>query len=155
MKTGSTPVSHAALLHPVTLVALALWAINDHLLQGWGPAVLTGKLSGVAGLVVCPTVLFGILEWCAPGPVERHRRAVLAVSCAAIGLLVLGLELWRPVEIVYQHVVGGAQFAARSLLAWLAGAPAPRFALARTTADLTDLLTLPALAWPWWLGARR
>jgi hypothetical protein len=142
------------LLHPVTLVALALWAINDHLLQGWGPAALTGKLSGVAGIVVCPTVLFGILEWCAPGLVRRHQRAALAISCWAIGALVLGLEVSRPVELAYQHVVGSAQFAARCLLAWIAGGTAPDYTLARTTADVTDVLTLPALALPWWLGAR-
>jgi len=154
MKPTGLACSSAALLHPITLVALALWAINDHLLQGWGPGVLTGKLSGVAGLVVCPTVLFGILEWCAPRLVRRHRRAALAVSCAVPGLLVVGLELSAPMDLVYRHALGGARFVAAGMTAWLSGGAAPAHVLARTTPDVTDLLTLPALALPWWLGAR-
>jgi len=155
MKLTRLPCSSAALLHPVTLLALALWAINDHLLQGWGPGVLTGKLSGVAGLVVCPTVLFGILEWCAPGAIRRHRRAALAASCAVLGLLVLGLELSGPVDLAYRQALGSAQFVAASVSAWLSGGAAPAYVLARTTPDVTDLLTLPALAVPWWLGFER
>jgi len=155
MKNRRLPCSSAALLHPITLLALALWAINDHLLKGWGPALLTGKLSDVAGLVVSPTVLFGILEWCAPGLLRRHRRVALAGCCAAVGALLVGLELSRSVEFAYQHALGSAQFVARSLLAWLSGGPAPAYLLVRTTPDVTDLLTLPALAVPAWLALRR
>ena len=154
MKTGSVPHSSVALLHPVTLIALALWAINDHVLKGWGPGVLTGKLSDVAGLMVSPTVLLGILEWCAPGLLRRHPRAVLAASCVLIGALLVGLELSRAVELAYQHVLGSAQFVARGLLAWLSGGATPAYMLVHTTPDATDLLTLPALAVPWWLGRR-
>jgi hypothetical protein len=155
MKNHGLPCASAALLHPITLLALALWAINDHLLKGWGPGLLTGKLSDVAGLVVSPTVLFGLLEWCAPGPVRRHRRAALACCCTAVGALLVGLELSRWVELAYQHALGSAQFVALRLLAWLSGGPAPAYLLVRTTADVTDLLTLPALVVPAWLGLRR
>lgn len=154
MKHDRLPLSSAALLHPVTLAALALWAVNDHLLKGWGPALLTGKLSDVAGLVVCPSVLLGILEWGAPGWLRRQPRAALAACCAAIGALLAGLELSPAVELAYQHTLGSAQFIARSLLAELSGGPAPRYLLVHTTPDLTDLLTLPALAVPAWLGMR-
>jgi hypothetical protein len=148
---SSLPCSSAALLHPVTLTALALWAINDHLLKGWAPALLAGKLSDLAGLAVCPTVLLGILEWCAPERVQRQWRTLLIVSCTVIGLLVAGLELSKPVQLAYQHALGGAQFLARSLLAWLCRVHAPAFVPVSTTPDLTDLLTLPALAIPCWL----
>lgn len=146
--------SSAALLHPITLTALGLWAINDHLLKGCGPALLTGKLSDVAGLAVCPTVLLGILEWCAPELVRRHWRILLLASCAAIGLLVVGLELSKPVQLAYRYALGAAWFVAADLLAWLRGAPAPVFTLVSTTPDVTDLLTLPALAIPCWLVCR-
>jgi hypothetical protein len=154
MKT-TLPCSSPALLHPVTLSALALWAVNDHLLKGWAPALLTGKLSDVAGLVVSPTVLLGILEWCAPTALRRHLDLALAASCGAIGLLLLGLELSKPIELAYQHALGSAQFMASNLGAWLSGDRAPTYVLVRTTPDVTDLLALPALAVPWWLVRSR
>lgn len=143
------------LLHPVTIGALALWAINDHLLKGWGPALLTGKLSDVTALIVCPAVLLGIVEWCNPNLVARSSRALLAASCAAIGLLLAGLELSPAVELAYQHTLASAQYAARYLAAMLMRERAPSYVLVRTTPDVTDLLTLPALAVPWWLLRRR
>ena len=152
MKTNLS-CSSAALLHPITLTALALWAINDHLLKGWGPPLLTGKLSDVTGLAVCPTVLLGIIEWCAPELVQRQWRTLLIASCTAIGLLVVGLELSEPVQLAYRYALGAARFVAATLLAWLGGVRAPVFALVSTTPDVTDLLTLPALAIPCWLVA--
>lgn len=143
-----------ALLHPVTLIALALWAVNDHMLKGWGPALLTGKLSDVTALAVCPTVLLGILEWWRPEWVARHLRTLLAASCAAIGLLLAGLELSPTVELFYQHALASAQYAARCLAAALTNERAPSYALVHTTPDITDLLTLPSLAVPWWLFQR-
>lgn len=148
---NSLSCSSRALLHPITLTALALWAINDHLLKGWGPALLTGKLSDVAGLAVCPTVLLGISEWCAPQLVQRQWRSLLIASCTVMGLLVVGLELSEPVQLAYRYALGGARFVASSLVAWLCGTRSPAFALVSTTPDVTDLLTLPALAIPCWL----
>jgi hypothetical protein len=148
-----TPLHYTApaLLHPVTLSALALWAINDHVLKGWGPALLTGKLSDVTALVVCPAVLLGILEWCKPELIARHLRAALAMSCAAIGLLLAGLELSPLVELAYQHALGTARYAVKSLAAALALEPFPQYLLVHTTPDVTDLYTLPALGVPCWL----
>jgi hypothetical protein len=143
-----------ALLHPVTLIALVLWPINDHVLKGWGPGLLTGKLSDVTALVVCPTVLLGIMEWSKPEWVERHLRALLAASCAAIGLLLAGLELSPTVELTYQHTLASAQYAARYIAAALMNEGAPSYVLVHTTPDVTDLLTLPSLAVPWCLLGR-
>lgn len=143
------PCTASALLHPITLTALALWALNDHALKGWGPALLTGKLSDVAALVVCPTVLLGSLEWCRPQLVRRHLRGVLAGCCALFAVFAIGLELSSWVELAYQHVLASAQYAARYLAAGLARRAAPDYVLVQTTADVTDLLALPALAIPW------
>jgi hypothetical protein len=148
------PRATPALLHPITLVALALWALNDHLLKGWGPAVLTGKLSDVAALVVCPIVLLGMVEWCAPRLVRQRLENTLAACCAAIGLLLIGLELSKSVELAYQHTLGSAQYAARSLAAAFSGHRMPVYVLVQTTPDVTDLFTLPMLAVPWWLVLR-
>jgi hypothetical protein len=148
-----TPLHYTApaLLHPVTLTALALWAINDHVLKGWGPALLTGKLSDVTALVVCPTVLLGILEWCRPSVLEQHLQPALLAACAAIGLLLAGLELSPLIELAYQHALGSAQFAVTSLAAALTHGRSPQYLLVHTTPDVTDLFTLPALGVPWWL----
>jgi hypothetical protein len=53
----------AGLAHPAWWLALALLALNDHVLKGAGllPAWLTGKLSDVAGLVVAPVLLAALL----------------------------------------------------------------------------------------------
>jgi hypothetical protein len=42
---------------PPTLLALALLALNDHVLKQAAPGVVTGKLSDVAGLVLAPALL--------------------------------------------------------------------------------------------------
>lgn len=149
--SASLPCTSGALLHPVTLVALLLWAANDHLLKGWAPAVLTGKLSDLAGLVVCPVVLLGSLEWWRPRAAQRHLGVAVAGSCASIGLLLIGLELSPPVQLAYRHAVGGAWWLAHQLRAWAVGGAAPAFVLASNTPDVTDLFTLPALAVPCWL----
>jgi len=149
---AALPRSSAALLHPVTLLALALWATNNHLLKGWGPAVVTGKLSDVAALVVGPLVLFGMAEWVSPRLVQQRPSTMLAACCAALGLLLLGLELSPAVELGYQHVIAGARFAAESLRSLWSSQPPPDYRLVPTTPDLTDLLSLPALGVAWWLA---
>src|SRR5687767_8419357 len=42
---------------PASLAALALLALNDHLLKAAAPGIVTGKLSDIAGLVVAPPLL--------------------------------------------------------------------------------------------------
>ena len=46
-----------ALGHPLSVAALVLLALNDHVLKQAWPGFVTGKLSDVAGLVVAPLVL--------------------------------------------------------------------------------------------------
>jgi hypothetical protein len=144
--------SAPALLHPATLAALALWALNDHVLKGWAPGLLTGKLSDVSGLVVGPTVLLGLVEWVAPQLVRERARAVLAACCLALGLLALGLELWTPVMLAYQHALSSVRWAVENLAGWSGGGRP--YALVQNTPDLSDLCCLPALAVPWWLVQR-
>jgi hypothetical protein len=149
---AALPRSSPALLHPLTLIALALWATNNHLLKGWGPAVLTGKLSDVAALVVGPLVLFGMAEWVRPRLVQQRPATLLAACCAALGLLLLGLEVSPAIELGYQHVIASARFFVESLRALLPSQPPPNYRLVPTTPDLTDLLSLPALGVAWWLA---
>ncbi|GAB1818627.1 hypothetical protein HerbRD11066_17910 [Herbidospora sp. RD11066] len=43
--------------HPLTVVALVVLVVNDHLLKYTWPGFVTGKLSDVAGLIVLPPLL--------------------------------------------------------------------------------------------------
>ncbi len=63
----------APLLHPVSLASMALLGLNDHVLKGLFPGLITGKLSDFAGLVFFPLVLEIAL---------RARPLSVAVTCA-------------------------------------------------------------------------
>jgi hypothetical protein len=56
-RTGWTPA--AALGHPLFAIALVVLVVNDHVLKGADalPAIVTGKLSDIAGAIVAPVVL--------------------------------------------------------------------------------------------------
>ncbi|WP_199565296.1 hypothetical protein [Spongiactinospora rosea] len=43
--------------HPVTVLAVVLLPLNDHLFKVWWPGPVSGKLSDVAGLIVVPPLL--------------------------------------------------------------------------------------------------
>jgi hypothetical protein len=45
------------LAHPVTLLALLVLVLNDHVWKARHPGLVTGKLSDVAGVVLTPAVL--------------------------------------------------------------------------------------------------
>ncbi|UQA57685.1 hypothetical protein [Polyangium aurulentum] len=111
-----------ALIHPLWLGALALLAINDHLLKGSGhlPGWLTGKLSDFAGLVVAPALLATLLRL-------SSRKALLAAHVAT-GAVFAAIKIFPD--------------AARAFEALTALTPFPW----EITVDPTDLAALPALA---------
>jgi hypothetical protein len=80
--------SLAALTHPISLAAIAVLLLNDHLLKHAVPSTLTGKLSDFAGLYFAPyvslAVVFAVLS------VRRRSwpgHAIAAATYCAIGLL--------------------------------------------------------------------
>lgn len=126
------------LAHPVTVVALGLLLVNDHLLKRAYPGWLTGKLSDVAWLVVAPP-LFATLVGATAAVLRRPvRPAVLA----AVAIAVVGGAF-----AVVKTTVGGAA-AASAVLSVVAG---PSVVLR----DPTDLIALPALAVVWAVGHPR
>lgn len=128
MSPDAPPPTDAAvawLAHPVTVLAVVLLGVNDHLLKLAYPGPLTGKLSDVAGLVVAPPVLATVA-------VLLARR--LPARTAAYGALLLtGLGF-----AIVKALPAGA--ATASAIWSLAGGPSV------IVADRTDLLALPALA---------
>jgi hypothetical protein len=129
-------------LHPATLAAVAVLAINDWLLKPrYGPSLVTGKLSDLAGLAFAPVVLsaaIGLVLHLAArlgAPVDPSlSRRRLALCIAATGAVFTLVKLDPTAARLLAH-----------LLSHL-GRPAAIYL------DPTDLLCLPALAIARWIG---
>ncbi|SCL19117.1 hypothetical protein GA0070624_1685 [Micromonospora rhizosphaerae] len=124
-------VALAWLGHPVTVLALVVLVLNDHVLKAAQPGWLTGKLSDVAGLVLAPPLVATLVALTVPRLPAR----------AAVGL---GLGL---VGVGFTVVKTSGYAAAAASAAWSA-VSGPSL----VRADRTDLLALPALAlagWSW------
>ena len=119
-----------ALLHPVWLGALAVLALNDHVLKGSGllPDLVTGKLSDVAGLMVAPALFATILR-------VRSRRA-WTMAHVAVGVVFAALQLSTIASAAWSALMETVAFG------WV------------TTMDPTDLLALPALLVSWHVFGR-
>jgi hypothetical protein len=73
------------LVHPLSLLALALLLVNDHLLRTLSPSTLTGKLGDFTWLFVSPLVVIAALALMLP---DRHRaRIVPVLSYGAVALI--------------------------------------------------------------------
>lgn len=138
---GRRALPAGELLDPVALGAVLLLLLNDWVLKGRAPGLLTGKLSDLAGLVAAPLIATAALDialWAAArlgAPVDFSlRRWKLLAAAAAIGVVFAAVKL--------------SPDAARSLeraasavgLAW------------RIAPDPSDLVCLPGLALALWLG---
>ena len=130
------PTTLGWLCHPVTLLALVVLVINDHVLKAAFPGLVTGKLSDVAGLVLAPPLVAVLLTLVVP---RLPARAAALVGLVAVGA---GFALVKS--------SGYAAEVASSAWTALAGPSLVR-------ADWTDLFALPALGLAWWAwtGARR
>jgi hypothetical protein len=151
MKPARSVVPGDALLHPLALLALATWAVNDHVLKAQWPGAITGKLSDVAGLLVFPLVLQAAVEVVGTTirrPTVLASRRVLLVAIVASGVVFSAVQLFPVAGEAYRFVWGW--------LAWpLDGFPRGRPAGVTLTQDPTDVLVLPVLLATWVLGRAR
>lgn len=126
-----------ALAHPLTLTAIGLLLLNDHVLKAAAPSWVTGKLSDFAGLFFFPFLLAAA----ASGPVEALRRGrgpglpprLAGLSC--FGVTALWFAGMKTMPAVNEWT--------RTLAGWAAGRPA------LIVLDPTDLAALVVL-WPAW-----
>lgn len=121
------------LAHPVTVGAIVVMALNDHVLKAAFGTWWTGKLSDVAGMIFFP--------------------ALLAVLLAAAARL-LGVRLPRP-ELTAVAITGVGFAWVKTTWVGATTASAVLTAIAGHSvvlADATDLLALPALGIAAWAG---
>lgn len=140
-------------IHPLSLLAIALLVANDHWWKHAYPGVLTGKISDFAGLAFFPLLLTGAWEvllaalkrpW---GP--SHRAIVIAAL--ATGLVFTAVKAWEPAAPLYKTGLAALQWPFRA-------AQKGRAVKVREVAlvqDKTDLIALPALIVAYWVGRRR
>ena len=143
----------ATLLHPIVLIALAAWMVNDHVLKMVFPGTITGKLSDVASLIVFPLLPVAIAQ------IARGRNAALGnkwlvASVLATGFVMATINLFDCAAWVYRWGLGALQWPARTLYPWLATGSTLSVHPVELTMDATDLLTLPALLVPLLLAWR-
>ena len=121
------------LAHPLTLGALALLLLNDHVLRRLWPSWWTGKLGDFAWLFFAPFALAAVIAWVLPRRVKQHEQITFAAAFSLTGLT-FGLIKFIPlVYILAMRIFSRA------------GMP---LSLRR---DPSDLLALPALALAFWL----
>jgi len=118
----------AWLLHPVTVVALAVLVVNDHVLKARYPGLVTGKLSDVAGLILTPPLLAAAVGVFAGVPRAK------AIALAATGVGFAAVKAFPAVALIASAV-------------WSA-ASGPSVILA----DPSDLIALPALGVAAWVS---
>ena len=122
VKSATSPSWAADLCHPLPLAAVALLAVNDHLLKGSGllPGWMTGKLSDFAGLFFFPLLLAalarGALRLAGRAGVEPPR-ALAAGTAALTGTAFALLKLSAPFNAWVAGIWGVNAMDATDLLA--------------------------------------
>jgi len=154
-RDGAAPAD--ALLHPVTLLALGLLVLNDHVLKVNYPGAITGKVSDLAGLAFFPILLVSGWEiilavtgrWRGPGT----RALGIAIGGTAVAF---ALVKTVPVAAAaFAWSLGVAQWVLTFPARFLDGGSMPPVVPTLVVVDPTDLLALLALAIPAWIGVER
>jgi hypothetical protein len=144
----------AGLLHPVSLAAIALLVLNDHVLKPRFPGLVTGKLSDVAGLVFFPLLLSALLSR-VPGARAVAPARLLAACVVATAIAFALVKTWAPATRAYEIGLGLLQWPFRVAGALARGeAPGgPRPVL--LVRDPTDLVALPFVLVSLWIARKR
>jgi hypothetical protein len=129
-------------MHPISIAAIGLLLVNDHLLKEAWPGAVTGKLSDIAGLVFFPLLLTYVWRLVTGGT----SRASVLVAIVVTGTFFSLIQVSPLAGDLYRHSLGLIQFPFRLL----AGGDRPVAVL--LTADPTDLLALPSLLLSWWIS---
>ncbi len=84
--------------HPLPILALVVLGVNDHLLKGWAPGWITGKLSDFAGLFYFPLLLtatWDTLSTLAGRPARLTRqKLIVAMVLTGTAFSLLKCSQW-------------------------------------------------------------
>jgi tetratricopeptide (TPR) repeat protein len=135
----------AVLLHPLTLMALGLLALNDHVLRRLWPSPITGKLGDFAWLFFAPLAAAALLELVWPRGLrpDRFGRPVRSLGMIGFGLVGGIFALAKTVPACHAVVVGMASGAFGFPVGWR-----------RDPTDVVALLVMVP-AWQLWRHAPR
>jgi hypothetical protein len=123
-----------SLSHSVSLGAVLLLLLNDHVLRLHWPSWWTGKLGDAVWLVFAPLIAALVVALFIPARWQRQERIVGILAFAFVGLW---FALGKTVPAVYDLNLA----LLNRLLGWQGS----------YRLDATDLLALPALMIGWWL----
>lgn len=144
----------AVLLHPIAVGALLTWLINDHVLKALTPSWITGKLSDVACLIVCPLLVVAAAELRWPTLPWQRQRWIVFAALTVFGAIMSSIRVWPWAADAYRHGLGAAQWPVRALASLVLATPTPTLRPVQLAMDPTDIATLPSLFVPWWLVRR-
>jgi hypothetical protein len=126
------------LSHPIALVALAVWIVNDQMLKRAWPSVVTGKLSDIAGMIVAPLALAAAI---AIAPRVRGARSLPWIAFAIVGTCFTLTKTWIPANEAFTSTLALVRAPMRVLLEHAHGVSfREELVLVR---DPTDLVALP------------
>ena len=133
-----------ALCHPIAVLAIATLVLNDHVLKGMYPGVVTGKLSDFAGLAFFPLLVAAALEQLR---LVRGERGV-ALSALVTGIGFAAIKLSPVAGDAFRIGLAVLQWPVRLVVSALAGNGVPSLAPVSLVADPTDVVALVALSIP-------
>jgi hypothetical protein len=133
MVTSNKTFGHAlrCLSHPVSIGALLLLLLNDHLLRHLWPSWWTGKLGDAAWLIFAPFMLLAFFAVILPERVSQKDDALFWASVATTGGVFAAANTIPAFQNCFLNVL-------EAVLGWRM----------RLVVDPTDLLTLPVLLIP-------
>lgn len=152
-----TVVAGDGLLHPIAIAALVILVANDHFLKAAWPGVVTGKLSDVAGLVLAPLTLQAGAELVAAARRRAWRptRITVAASTAVIGVGFVAAKTLEPAADLYRGGMALLQWPFATVASLISSGAVVEPSPVLFVRDPGDLVTLPSLAIPLFVGYRR
>ncbi len=136
-------------LRPLTVIAVIIMVVNDHILKHAWPGFITGKLSDIVGMIYFPCLLH-ILLWIllskkvAPTPTRLDNSLLFVCFVTAIVFSLTKTTAFG--NEAYRVAWGAMQWPWSAFRAALRGATIPGLARVGLVRDPTDLLAVPFAA---------